>query len=336
MKRQSFFLLLLCLQLSCKSHTQKINGLSFVASRDSIHETHVKPVLNIKSNYVALMPFGFIKDLKTPKIRFNSDRQWFGETKNGLVQYAKVFQKNKVKIMIKPQIWVWRGQFTGNIKMDSDKDWEILETSYSDFILSYAKAAQEIKADLFCIGTELEQFVQNRPQFWQQLIGKIKKVYQGKLTYAANWDEYKKLTFWSELDFIGIDAYFPLSTQKTPTITDLQQAWKPHKLEIKGIQNQYQKPILFTEYGYRSVDFTAKKPWDANRIERNINLEAQVNALQAIHSEFWNEPWFAGGFLWKWFHKHDQVGGKNNNRFTPQNKPAEVLIKTLYHPQKKE
>ena len=30
------------------------------------------------------------------------------------------------------------------------------------------------------------------------------------------------VTFWDELDFIGIDAYFPLSDKKSPTIEDLE------------------------------------------------------------------------------------------------------------------
>ena len=132
------------LQLSCKSQTKKINGLSFVASRDKIDTTHINSVLKAQSNYVALMPFGFIKELSSPKITHNTNRQWFGETKSGLLQYAKEFQKNEVKVMVKPQIWVWRGEFTGNIEMDSEEKWIILQESYSEFILTYAKAAQEI------------------------------------------------------------------------------------------------------------------------------------------------------------------------------------------------
>ena len=77
------FLLLIFLQLSCKSQIKKINGLSFVASRDKIDTTHTNSVLKVRSNYVALMPFGSIKELSSPKIRHNTTREWFGETKNG-------------------------------------------------------------------------------------------------------------------------------------------------------------------------------------------------------------------------------------------------------------
>jgi hypothetical protein len=325
-----FFLLLLFLQFSCKSQTTKINGLSFVASRDKIDTTHINSVLKAQSNYVALMPFGFIKELASPKITHNTNRQWFGETKNGLIQYAKEFQKKGVKLMVKPQIWVWKGEFTGNIEMDSEEKWVVLEESYSEFILTYAKAAQEIKADILCIGTELEKFVTNRPKYWQELILEIRKVYKGKLTYAANWDEFKRVPFWGQIDLIGVDAYFPLSEKKSPTVQELEIGWTPHKKEIIEIQKQFSKPILFTEFGYRSVDFNAVKPWESDRVEGSVNLQAQVNGLQAIHNQFWKEEWFAGGFIWKWFHRHDEVGGLQNNRFTPQNKPAEELIRILY------
>jgi len=325
-----FFLLLLFLQFSCISQTIKINGLSFVASRDKIDSTHINSVLKAQSNYVALMPFGFIKELSSPKIIHNTNRQWFGETKNGLVQYAKEFQKNGVKVMVKPQIWVWKGEFTGNIEMDSEKKWIILEESYSEFILTYAKAAQEIKANILCIGTELEKFVMNRPKYWQELILEIRKVYKGKLTYAANWDEFKRVPFWGQIDLIGVDAYFPLSEKKSPTVQELEIGWNPHKKEIIEIQKQFNKPILFTEFGYRSVDFNAIKPWESDSIVGGVNLQAQVNGLQAIHNQFWKEEWFAGGFIWKWFHRHNEVGGLKNNRFTPQNKPAEDLIRKLY------
>jgi hypothetical protein len=307
-----------------------MNGVSFVASRDTISSQHIKPVLNVQSNYVALMPYGFIKELSAPNITHNTNRQWFGETKNGLLQYAKRFQKEKVRIMVKPHIWVWRGEFTGNIKMDSEENWIILEESYTQFILTYAKAAENLNADILCIGTELEQFVANRPMYWQKIIKEIREIYKGKLTYAANWDEFKRVAFWKDLDFIGIDAYFPLSNKKSPTIAEYELGWKLHKSEILKVQKQFNKPVIFTEFGYRSVDFNGKKPWDSKKVEGAVNLEAQANALQAIYNQFWNEEWFAGGFLWKWFHKHDEVGGEKNNRFTPQNKPAEELIRKLY------
>ena len=315
---------------SCKTQSYKINGVSFVASRDAVNESHINPVVNVNANYAAIMPFGFIKNIEHPEIIHNTDRQWFGETMAGAKQYIDELRKKKIKIMIKPQIWVWRGEFTGLIEMKNEADWKILEDSYSKFILEYAELANAVKAELFCIGTELEKFIENRPDYWLTLIKKIRTKYKGKLTYAANWDEFKRTPFWSNLDYIGVDAYFPVSDSKTPTIEECMEGWKTHKQVVYNMSQEYDKPILFTEYGYRSVDFAGKTPWVSDRKMSQVNLEAQTNTTQALFDTFWTEDWFAGGFIWKWFHKHDKVGGKDNFMYTPQNKPAEALLRNQY------
>ena len=327
------FLLLICLtQLACKSHhAAKINGVSFVGSRDEVTQEHVASLVDLNADHAAVMPFGFIRDLKTPEIIYNTERQWFGETTEGARQYIDQLRKKKMKIMLKPQIWIWRGEFTGNLSMKTEADWANLERSYEDFILTYAKLAEEVKAEIFCIGTELEEFVQQRPEFWSGLISKIREAYSGELTYAANWDEYPRVPFWSELDYIGIDAYFPLSDERTPTVDQLKAGWKPWKTKMMELAGNLNMPVLFTEFGYRSMDYTAKKPWLVDRDDQAVNLEGQANAKTALFQEFWGEEWFAGGFVWKWFIHHNEVGGKGDNRFTPQNKPAEEVIKLFYH-----
>ncbi|WP_452221800.1 glycoside hydrolase family 113 [Lacinutrix salivirga] len=315
---------------SCTAQDEKINGVSFVASPEKISKLHTKPVVNVNANYAAIMPFGFMKAIDTPKIIHNTERQWFGETRAGAKQYIQELKKQNIKIMIKPQIWVWNGEFTGYIKMNSEADWKALEDTYTSFILEYASLAKETKAELFCIGTELEGFVTERPEYWHNLIKKIKEIYKGKLTYAANWDEFKRTPFWSELDYIGVDAYFPLSEMKTPTIEACKVGWQKHKPVIESLYQTHNKPILFTEFGYRSVDFTAKEPWQSDHTLQSLNFEGQTNATQALFEEFWEQEWFAGGFVWKWFHAHNKVGGANDNQFTPQNKPVEHVIKTFY------
>lgn len=319
------------LQFSCASQKfEKINGVSFVASREKVGQQHVDEILNINANHAAVMPFGFISEINSPDIIFDTERQWFGETKSGAKQYIGMLHKNKVKVMLKPQIWIWRGEFTGTLKMQSEEDWLKLEDSYERFIMAYAHLAQHTKTDLFCIGTELGQFVKNRPEFWDKLIEKVRTVYFGKLTYAANWDEYPQTTFWKHLDFIGIDAYFPLSEEKTPTVEQLRTAWQKHKGKISSLSQTIKRPVVFTEYGYRSMDYTAKKPWLVDRDQDGVNFEGQVNAKKAIFEEFWNEDWFAGGYVWKWFIHHDKAGGLEDNRFTPQNKPAQEVISAFY------
>ena len=329
MRLLCLFLVLLPLQGMCQL-SNKINGISFVGSRERALQSHVDEVLKINANHAAVMPFGFIRDLNSPNVIYDTDRQWYGETRAGARQYIELLRKNGLKIMLKPQIWIWRGEFTGGLKMNSEEDWKQLEASYTDFILTYARLAEETQVEILCIGTELERFVESRPDYWCDLIEKIRKIYKGKLTYAANWDEYKRTPFWDLLDYIGIDAYFPLSEAKTPTVEDLKQGWRYWKERIATLSEDFRKPVLFTEFGYRSMDYTAKKPWLVDRAEQKVNLEGQMNAKIAIFEEFWGEEWFAGGYLWKWFIHHSRAGGPDDNRFTPQNKPAQQIIGEYY------
>ncbi|SFB87040.1 hypothetical protein SAMN04487907_101980 [Zunongwangia mangrovi] len=314
----------------------KYNGSSLVASRDSLKIEHILPLKNVNANTVALMPFAFLQDLNSPELHFNHERQWWGERVDGVQQNIQVLQENGIKIMLKPQIWIWHGEFTGDLNMTSEEHWQTFENSYLEYILLYAELAEKEQISLFCIGTELYNFTEKRPEFWQKMIAEVRKVYSGKITYAENWDKVDQFELWDELDFIGVDAYFPVSESKDPTEAELIAGWKSHKKMLQQLSSTYKKQILFTEYGYRNVDFATKEPWQAStrrrgdQLPENLNEELQAKALQVIYDEFWQENWFAGGFLWKWHHDHERAGGKQNDRFTPQNKLAEKTVKVNY------
>ncbi len=308
---------------------EKINGISFVASNREISVKAINPVIELNANWVALMPYAFIKTETDTAIVFNSKQQWIGERKEGIEHTAKAFKSKKFKIMLKPQTWIARGGLTGHLKMKNELEWKALENNYEKYILFYTKIAETSNSDIFCIGTELNCFVSERPIFWDNLILKIRKIYKGKITYAENWDSYKNVPFLSKLDFIGIDAYFPLSNEKTPTLRSLELAWNPLKIEIKKFSEKHNIKILFTEFGYQSKDFAATEPWDHSK-NSAVNLVAQQNALAVILANFWKEKWFAGGFLWKWYDNHEQVGGLYDTDYTVQNKPSELILAKFY------
>ncbi len=128
----------------------------------------------------------------------------------------------------------------------------------------------------------------------------------------------------------GSTPIFPYPMRNHRSVEQLRTGWQRWKPTIAALAKAKNMPVLFTEFGYRSMDFTAKKPWLVDRDVDNVNLEAQVNATKAIMDEFWNEEWFAGGYVWKWFIEHQRAGGANDNQFTPQNKPAEAVIGQYY------
>jgi hypothetical protein len=183
---------------------------------------------------------------------------------------------------------------------------------------------------MFCIGTEFRYAVQERPEFWLYLINKVRGIYEGHLTYAANWDNYQKVPFWSALDFIGINAYWALSNKKSPEVEDLKKAWVPIKKEIERFAAKQKKPVLFTEFGYQSIDYSNSGHWKLDHDSLSVNEQARRHAYEAFFSTFWSAPWCAGGFFWKWFPDYEKAGGYTDKNFTPQRKAAEAVIKKNY------
>jgi hypothetical protein len=206
---------------------EKINGVSYVAPTRPIDSTAFDEVRALHANWVALMPFAFGAEGSTD-LYHDRSMQWWGETRTGTAACVTLAHQAGLKVMIKPQVWFRGGTYTGKFDLRTTADWEAFEGGYRRFILQYARVADSLGADLLCIGTEWDRFVAVRPGFWQQLIAEIKTLYRGPLTYAANWDTFDAFPHWSQLDYVGVDAYFPLVDAPTPTVEVLSKAWRPH------------------------------------------------------------------------------------------------------------
>ncbi len=310
--------------------TSKINGVSFVAPRGAIEVDKLIPIKNINANWVAIIPYAF-SEAGEPEVRFNYSRQWWGERIEGAAETIKMSKELGLKVMLKPHVWV-RGQgWPGDFDLQNEEDWKKWENDYEQYILTYAHLADSMGIELFCIGTEYRKAVVKRPQFWIQLIEKVRKQFKGSITYAANWDNFENIVFWDKLDFIGIDAYFPLSEERTPQVNTLKVSLQKNADQLKTYYQRFKKPILFTEFGYQSVDYATDGHWKYSQDTLQVNLTAQQNAYEALFQSYWQENWFAGGFLWKWHAEHEEVGGEACKRFTPQNKPSEKVISRWFH-----
>ncbi len=296
------------------------NGVNIEAPANQVSDQVFEPISELGANTVALIPFGIVWQ-GSDSIKYDMDLGWWGETTPGIIQMAHAARSYNQKIMLKPQIWfAGSGAFTGTYDAGSEPAWQTFENSYLVYILHFAKLAEEEQFDLFCIGTEFARFVSERPAFWSSLIDSVRAHYSGKITYAENWDAYQDVPFWGDVDYIGIDAYFLLSDQKTPSVEALKTAWQPIAKDIKTLSIQHNTPVLFTEYGYRSIDYAAKTPWDSQLAE-SYNAQSQANGYRAVFETFNNQEWFAGAFFWKW-HVSGNHGGEGDTKFTPQGKPV--------------
>ncbi len=308
--------------------SEKINGVNFVAPPKAITREWTDDLKSINCNWVALVPYAFTK-ADSPNVIYNYDRQYWGESSAGIKENTKQAHQAGLKVMLKPHVWSQNG-WIGNFNLKSDTEWQKWETDYRNYMLALTQIAIDENIEMICLGTEYRTAVKKRPDFWRKLIKEVRKVYKGKLTYCANWDDYKDVPFWEDLDFIGISAYFPLSDSKNPNVNELLKFWKPIKKDLTAFSSEKGKPILFTEYGYRSMDQPAWRSWEKENQQAPINNQAQANAYDALYQTFWKEEWFAGGFAWKWYSSFRRMDPKLNHDWTPQNKEAQSVMKRYY------
>ncbi|HHG86344.1 MAG TPA: hypothetical protein ENJ82_16455 [Bacteroidetes bacterium] len=313
-----------------KAPKDKIGGVSLVSPSKRIDDAWVNPIQQMNADWVAILPYGFSSP-GSPKVHFNLDRQWWGERFEGMREIIRHAKNKGLKVMLKPMVWV-PGSWPGGVDMETEAEWKAWEKEYSRFIFAILKVAAEEEVDMFCVGTEYKLAVRKRAIFWRALIDGVRSQFDGAVTYAANWDDFQEVTFWNKLDYIGIDAYFPLSPAKTARVSELKRQWFTPIKNLELLHKVYKKPILFTEFGYRSTDACTWKQWEIQDIPYHelVNLNGQTNAYQAFFESFWSKDWFAGVFLWQWYANDETSGGLVNSDYTPQNKPAEAVIKEWF------
>ena len=204
-----------------------------------------------------------------------------------------------LKICIKPHLAYWRSGFEwrGEIAFRTAEEWARFWSDYRAWILSVAKACKD--ADAFVVGTELDKTLHHEAE-WRALIADVRKVYGGRITYAANWSDYERVRFWDALDVIGIQGYFPISEKEQPTEADLRAGWDRLVEKLRAYGDEMGRDIVFTELGYNQSYRAASEPW-AYRVDddgaRSLQEMCWRIAFEAIESE----PRLAGALLWKWF-----------------------------------
>ena len=322
----TWLVILLTLGFSHAQTDLKIGGMTLVAPRDSFSENPFTDLIEINVDWVAVVPYAFTPQNEA-KLYFDNGHQWWGETSHGAESTIKLAKENGLKIMLKPQLWM-HGSWVGDMEYQTEREWESWESDYTDYIMTFARIAQRNNVEMLCIGTEFKKALKIRDTYWRNLIDEIRSVYKGLITYCSNWDEFDDVEIWDKVDVIGVSAYFPLSEEKTPDIADLKKQWKPIKDRMEALSNKYGKQILFTEYGYLSVDGCAGKTWEleVNRVDRPVNEKAQCHSLEALYSTFIDEDFWAGGFLWKWYPNNRVRRGFREHDYTPQGKAAEGVI----------
>jgi hypothetical protein len=312
----------------------KMRGVSLVAGR-RLPEEALLPLIRDNVEWISVSPFGWQERLDGTRVESNGDAGYWSESDSGVIALTRMAHERGLRVALKPHLWVTGGGGGGTklaeIDPGSPEGWRAWFDSYGAFLLRYADLAEHAGVDLFVVGAELTRATTRHPDEWRALIAATRGHYRGPLTYAANWyEEAEGIEFWDALDYIGVQAYYPLTKAGDSGPGALARGWAEPMATLERLHRRWGKKILFTEVGWKSTADSAVRPWEwtehSSQIMARISSRAQADAYEAFFDQVWPKPWFAGAYFWKWYGRHERAGGADDPDFTPQNKPAEAIL----------
>jgi hypothetical protein len=312
-----------------------MRGVNLVAGRRMGDDALAVLVRN-NVEWVSVTPFGWQERLDGTHIHVGGEDGYWSERDSGIVELTSMAKARGVRVMLRPHLWISGGGHGGGARLaelgpGTAEEWRAWFDSYRAFVLHYAAVAEQAGVDVFCVGAELYRASSEHEAAWRALIAEVRAVYHGPLTYAANWyREADEIMFWDALDYIGVQAYYPLSDAAAPDAAALAKGWAAPLAELERLHARWKRPVIFTEVGWKSTEDGVVKPWEwpeaRSQLLARVSAQAQADAYESFFREVWPKPWFAGAFVWKWYGRHERAGGADDADFTPQNKPAEAVM----------
>lgn len=239
---------------------------------------------------------------------------------NSIVRYLQHIQLQELEVMFYPMLFLdvpgkpWRGRIAPTSGDDVRKFFNG-ENGYNNFILHYANLVKNY-VSAFLIGSEMQDLTRFKDENGYyvavdelvKLAAEVKAILGDnvKVSYGANWGEYHSVNgeyymdkLWAskDIDFVGIDAYFPLSNvndsqynvdqviagwdngelydyynykgeRKVPLSEEnakknIEFWWSNYHYNRDGTTSEWQpkmKKIWFTEYGFASIACATNEP----------------------------------------------------------------------------
>lgn len=225
-----------------------------------------------------------------------------------------------LKVCLKPVVNVsdgtWRA-FIGFFDWDvpGEPSWTEWFTSYRRFILHAARIAQDEGCEMLCIGCEMVR-ADGQEAHWRRLIGEVREVYTGLLTY--NCDKYQEdhVTWWDAVDVISSSGYYPVGQ------------WEQQLDRIERVVETSGKPFFFMEAGCPSREGSPDEPNNWN-LRGDPSGAEQVRYYEAMFAACRARAWVRGLMLWDWpatLYPLDDAD--RNDDYCPYGKPAgRVMIR---------
>jgi hypothetical protein len=246
-------------------------------------------------------------------------------------QWKQIFDiahENGLRVILMPIILLSNPRGTEWRGVISPPNWDDWFEQYRKFLQHFAKIAADGKVEVLMVGSELVSTEKYTDQ-WRRVIKEARQAFPGKLSYSANWDHYKVVEFWDDLDIVGMTSYYKLSNEPNPTMETLMDAWRPLKKGLLKWQETIKKPLLFTEVGWCSQEGTSIEPWNYYYKQQSTpgGLEEQRRCYRAFIDTWKDTPQLGGVIWWEW---SNTPGGPDDYSYIPKGKPAEKELRDWF------
>jgi hypothetical protein len=278
-----------------------------------------------QASWISLLVTGHQDTIHTTTIDFSGPGTPSDESLKRIIGYARGLG---LKVMLKPHVDLandsahYRGEIGPNF---TPADWDAWFASYRPFILHYAQMAARTGCELFCVGCELGTTAVHAAE-WRSIVAAVRKIYPGPLTYADNQVEVSAdaVSWWDAVDFIGQDCYPTLTGAANPSVDDLLAGWVSFRAKLEGLSAKWDRPLILTEIGCRSVAGGAQNPWDWQRpgaVDPAVQRDFYEAAFRALNGLGWER----GIYWWQWS-PDPADGGPADTGHSPRGKPAEGVL----------
>jgi len=268
------------------------------------------------AGWVSLTPFAWLADPRQPVIGNSSDLGPDGESDEAVAEAAARAHALGLRVWLKPHVWT-RG-WSGDLAFGAS-GWPRFFAAYEEVLIHWALFADREGLDGLFIGHELASATAASPARWRELAGSVRRVYDGLISYNANWDEAARVPFWDALDLIAVSFYAPLSEKRTRDARTLRRGADRAVASLAPLARRFGRPVLIAELGYAPSPDAPVRPWEEGAVATDADMQracltAAVAALDA-------PEWLAGVYFWKW-----GSAAESDDAFDPRGRPAEAVV----------
>lgn len=196
-----------------------------------------------------------------------------------------------LRVCLKPTVNCADGTWRAHIGFFDDDvpgepTWDEWFDAYAEYVLHHAALAEELRADLFCIGCEMVR-ADAREERWRRLAADVRDVYSGPVTYNCDKYQEDRLRWWDAVDVMSSSGYYPTTT------------WSENLERIAPVVAHHNRPFIFLEAGCPSRTGSPEHPNDWS-LPGEPDETAQARYLDEMLTWALARPWIRGVALWDW------------------------------------